>query len=96
MLHRQSYYPFLSLIIRARGWSYFVKNLNDYHKLIAGVLQPPSKSRVLNNQRSIWWAVCVAALLPVAAFLVINYPLQAAFVFLLAASLMVIGREQHG
>lgn len=73
-----------------------MKNLNDYHKLIAGVLQPPSKSRILINQRSIWWAVCVAALLPVATFLVINYPLQAAFIFLLAASLMVIGREQHG
>lgn len=89
------YYPILSFI-RARGWSYLVKNFNDYHRLIAGALQPPSKSRISINHRSIWWAVCVAALLPVATFLVVNYPLQATFVFLLAASLLVIGREHNG
>lgn len=72
-----------------------MKNLNDYHRLIAGALQPPSKSRSSINHRHVGWAVCLAALLPIAGFLVFNYPFQAAFVILLGSSILVIGRENN-
>lgn len=68
-----------------------MKRLNDYQRLIADVMQPPRMDSLL-TQRNLLSAVGLAVLLPVVAFLLISYPLQAAFVILLGASILAISR----